>query len=60
MARFMDFEYELINSGVKINKYLGSETSVNIPSLIENLPVTEIGACAFANCNSLTHVTIPD
>ena len=43
MARYMNFEYELINSGVKINRYCGPETSVNIPSRIENLPVTEIG-----------------
>ena len=60
MARYIDFEYEKNNSSIKIKKYCGSAKFVNIPSQIENLPVTEIGVNAFYGCNSLTGVTIPD
>ena len=58
--RFMDFEYSCEDSEICIEKYLGSDTVVNIPKRIENLPVTEIGQCAFEHCDSLISVTIPD
>ena len=66
MARFMDFEYRYIDSelflekGICINKYLGSETSVIVPTQIDDLPVISIGDKAFCFCNSLTSITIPD
>jgi len=66
MARFMDFEYRYIDSelflekGICINKYLGSETSVIVPTQIDDLPVTSIGKSAFEDCRSLESIKIPD
>lgn len=66
MARFMDFEYRYIDSelflekGICINKYLGSETSVIVPTQIDDLPVISIGDKAFCFCNSLESITIPN
>lgn len=66
MARFMDFEYRYIDSelflekGICINKYLGSETSVIVPTQIDDLPVISIGDKAFCFCNSLESIIIPD
>ena len=43
-ASTTDFQYELINNNteVKIISYLGSETDVTVPELIEGKPVTEL------------------
>ena len=66
MARFMDFEYRYIDSelfiekGICINKYLGSETSVIVPTQIDDLPVISIGDWAFSGCASLKSITIPE
>ena len=60
MPRYMDFEYERVNSEITIEKYHGSKASVNIPSKIKGLPVTEIGVGAFFGCRSLTSIVIPD
>lgn len=66
MARFMDFEYRYIDSelflekGICINKYLGSETSVIVPTQIDDLPVISIGDKAFCFCESLESITIPE
>lgn len=49
-----------LNMTCKIEKYLGSDTEVCIPSEIDGYKVTHIGSCAFYECNSLTSVTIPD
>ena len=62
----MDFEYSDIHlelfsrEGICINKYLGSETSVIVPTQIDDLPVTSIGKSAFEDCRSLKSITIPD
>ena len=37
-----------------------TDTDLNIPSMYEGLPVTNIGYRAFKECTSLTSVTIPD
>ena len=58
--QFKDFEYTRIGSGIKIEKYIGSATSVIIPNYINNLPVTTIGKDAFYNCKSLTSIQIPN
>lgn len=63
MARFMDFEYRYIDSelflekGICINKYLGSETSVIVPTQIDDLPVISIGESAFSGCTGLGAVS---
>jgi hypothetical protein len=56
-----DFTTVVINEGnaVRITKYVGKKTDVNIPPLIGNLPVTEIGDQAFIK-KGLTSVVIPD
>lgn len=50
---------------ITITKYTGSGGNVEIPSMIDGLPVTSIGADnfqtnVFDNCTSLTGVTIPN
>jgi hypothetical protein len=54
-----DFEYKTENGGITITGYNGGVKTVVIPPRIDNLPVTTIGAYAFAD-NQLTGVTIPD
>jgi len=44
---------------ITITKYKGTETAVNIPAMIQNLPVTEIGRDAFY-ISEITSVTIPN
>ena len=55
-----DFSCTATNGAVTIAIYTGSGGVVTIPSKISGLPVTSIGSGAFANCTSLTGVTIPD
>ena len=43
-----------------IISYSGTNTSLDIPSVIDGYPVTEIYYGAFQNCTSLVSVTIPD
>jgi autotransporter-associated beta strand protein len=52
------FTYTTHNNKITITGYTGPAGAVSIPSLINGLPVTSIGAFAF-NSNSLTSVTIP-
>ena len=56
------FEYAVNEDGesVTLTKYSGSDTEVIIPSELGGKPVTEIGIFAFALCDSLTEVTIPE
>lgn len=42
-----------------ITKYIGSDTTVIIPSTINGVSVTSIGEYVFQHCTSLTNVTIP-
>ncbi|MDR2500536.1 MAG: leucine-rich repeat domain-containing protein [Treponema sp.] len=73
-----DFEYDATRDGrgVVIKKYKGLATIVNIPAVIEGLPVTEIGGIdtgrsddysggtvydgAFQDNTEITSVTVPD
>lgn len=48
------------NSYVEIIKYNGSDSSVIIPETIEDKPVKIIRSFAFAACNSITNIVIPD
>ena len=57
---FGDFEYNRTDSGIRIDKYTRSASSVNIPAQINGVPFTFIGQEAFSECKSLTSVVIPD
>jgi hypothetical protein len=52
------FLWELASEGVRITGYLGVSTSIDIPSHIQGMTVTEIGPLAFERRN-LHNVTIP-
>ena len=55
------FEYTVTGGNVTIKKYIGSDTEVVIPSVIEGLPVTKIGKEAFYKRASLMiSVVIPE
>ncbi len=55
-----DFEWVYTSCGVEITKYLGEDFNVNIPPIIDNLPVVSIGEWSFFGCASLESVHIPD
>ena len=53
--------YDKSNNGIIITGLANSDlTNVTIPSEIEGLPVTIVGASAFYNCTALASVSIPD
>jgi hypothetical protein len=54
-----EFKYKVNENSVTISKYIGKQTTANIPELIENLTVTKIGKNAFINCG-LSEIRIPD
>jgi hypothetical protein len=53
------FDYERENDAIIVNKYIGSEGEVIVPSRINGLPVTVIADQAFGYSHA-THVRIPD
>ena len=56
-----DFEYRLLENGdAEITKYSGRAIKLDIPYELDGHTVTGIGDWAFANCDSLISVTIPD
>ncbi len=56
-----DFEYEILDDGTaEITDYYGEAETLEIPSILDGYTVTSIGEDAFAWCDSLTSVTIPD
>jgi len=54
-----EFKYKVNKNSVTITKYIGKETNVEIPELIDNLIVTKIGKDTFKNCK-LTGIKIPN
>jgi hypothetical protein len=54
-----DFFYASIHNRIQIRGFTGTGDKVTIPDKISDLPVTRIGQSAFADCPSLTEVTIP-
>ena len=56
------FEYAVNEDGksVTLTGYTGPAKNIVIPSELGGKPVTEIGRFAFAHCDSLTEVTIPE
>lgn len=55
-----DFAYTILENGIRIDAYTGTDTSIAIPATIENLPVTEIRDRAFAGYTDLNKITIPN
>ena len=56
-----DFEYIILEDGTaEITDYMGNAETLDIPSKLDTYTVTSIGWHAFAYCESLTSVTIPD
>jgi len=55
-----DFEYHIEDGHVVIDRYVGNEKDVTIPSEIDGKSVTKIGDDAFGYCESLTSIVIPD
>ena len=66
MARgetFISGDYKctpLKDGSVEIKKYTGETSVLEIPSQLDGCAVTSIGGQAFALCDSVTQVTIPD
>jgi uncharacterized repeat protein (TIGR02543 family) len=54
-----DFVFVEISTGWRITSYIGTDTSVVIPSMNDGLPIVEIGESVFEE-NDLTSVTIPN
>ena len=55
-----DFEYEVMDGGAVVTKYLGESESVDIPELLGGVPVKEVGFYAFEAKHNVTSVTIPE
>lgn len=55
-----DFTYTVNGGAATITGYTGSGGTVIIPSAINGVPVTAIGANAFFSCQALTNVSIPN
>lgn len=53
------FEYKVEDGKAVITKYIGKETDVEIPQMIDNYTVCAIGESAFQNCD-VQSVTIPN
>ncbi len=51
---------KLDDNTIEIMKYVGNDTEVNIPSKIDNIPVTSIHSGAFYGSNTIKSVVIPD
>lgn len=55
------YEYEVINGGVVIKKYITFEADeVVVPESIEGYPIQEIGEGAFSNCKTIKKIVLPD
>ena len=55
------YAYFLLEDGTaEISGYAGREKVLDVPDSLEGIPVTGIGEKAFADCDFLEEVTIPD
>ena len=56
-----EYYYSVLSDGTaELTGYNGSEKNLTIPSVIDGYRITSIREWAFANCSSLTSVTIPN
>ncbi len=54
-----DLYYKIIDSQISIIFYLGNNTHIILPSEIDGLPITTIGAYSFAGLKTIISVKIP-
>jgi uncharacterized repeat protein (TIGR02543 family) len=56
------FTYTKNNNEITITGLKNKQTAghISVPSFIEGLPVKSIGDSAFADCNQLTDISLPD
>lgn len=55
-----DFSYDRLDGGARITGYTGFSTEVDVPDQLDGLPVTALGAGAFAGSEALERVALPD
>jgi uncharacterized repeat protein (TIGR02543 family) len=55
-----DYEYSVDGKNATITKYIGKETDITIPSMIDGYVVAKIGGSAFALSTSIKSVTLPE
>ena len=55
-----EFEYRFQGESVEITRYVGKSSRVRIPAMIQGVPVTSMGWGAFAGCNEVKEVVLPD
>ncbi|MCH5324151.1 MAG: fibronectin type III domain-containing protein [Eubacterium sp.] len=56
-----DYTYSVKSDGtVSISGYNGTDTSLEIPSVLGGKQVSAIGSQAFYRCSSITDITVPD
>ncbi len=60
LANLSSFSYELIDGGIAITGYSGTESSLIIPDTIDGYTVLRIGNQAFEQNDTLTQVTLPE
>lgn len=54
------FKYDIFNDHAVITSYIGSETAVEVPEMIDDKPVTELATSAFTDSsNTVKKVKIP-
>lgn len=53
------YECVVYGTGVKITKYVGSETNIVVPASIDGVPVRSVGEYAFSGA-TMTHIRFPD
>ncbi len=56
---YEDWNYEIIENGVRLTKYYGNEETVFIPSVISGMNVVSLGRECFAGSSAFT-VIVPD
>ncbi len=59
-AEASDFEYEVMENGIKITEYIGDDVIVVIPNTIEGKPVIEVNSLLFANSSRVKGVMFPE
>ena len=57
---FKDFNYVRKKQGIEITKYIGFSEIVTIPSMIEGLPVIQLGKNVFAGFKNLKKLVLND